>query len=1279
MVTVRTSKRPVDFLSNRFLRILFVSSETSSLTPIFGGSKSKKSAWVLDWRDIGEPGPTELPVSLLDILRMDSLHSFPTISQIIDLVSMLISECDSLAPRLYLCISIDSVYITNPSKMGTEEELKFRICPFSTGSRVNLPRNVTPFILARRRLAIFVLHLITRLTSLDSPLLIPRLQAAFSHSPGLITLYTELLETSNVDLNSPKNSEHKFGPLPDDLASRDASNERNLQQRPTKFNPPPPTSHSSLTPTSDKPHQSGSPHQPEKKLLSELKLIEVSPSAAGLSLCLQSEPKAKTFAPSQIPILLTCALCHDRRSLYVTATEALRDFVTSVQPTTDTRIRRPGKEPRSTIVVAAKDYKLEYAVAIGLCTEFAWILVPGAPGTPTGLTDPTSSTRSAVWVDLMYTLDRILSENENSSDYARKRRLQQALIDAGLARQVGGSLLTGNGRFTLKVLVPIVRVSVRASFQFPALSLRLLFDRNVRKMSNMMFDALEKGIVHKDDVNRYVSMMLIMSDFGKWVTEEDQRLSKSWDDLDRNTFLLCALSCWAPNLSDRTTALVVTKLTSCFEAELDAWNNASTSVKKGEAETRLHFILDWLTQFAWNASEQACSASYKSMYASYFVSLIMGSHNTNMLQVNPNWKERNASRPLLGLSSDGSGSSAPSTAETDSWANLGSEPTPSTWPSNADRIAADLFGPPHPSPPPAHDSSPTTDPVASGSYVSSTAGSLLHSTLGMSSVTKSLQYQQPLLSPPSSVHPYSSTLSDSLGLSTQSNSSSADSNPFKSADTPSAATLEQALFAQVAEKHPFDEVLICEEAVAVTEKAKLDSASSEFLMTAHKFPLTIDALRRHARFQQEAVSGFYEPTPRGAPEHEYELQFEIPKHRTDIAFYPIENDSFAIPPPAGYQPIQFTSHRASSIRTIMLNEMQRRQGPSYEFYPITLGALSVPVCDTKDTPPAKFGTTGMVEFKIVDAGDLNRLILGLTWDAAVDSTTPRSEMNVSSSELLGTLPSLPGVGKSPYSSVASSAGSPFGIDYLIPGFSPTSVGYDIATGCVIYTDLTGRKVATPLVLNGKETTSLQPLQPPPFDDFPTEEEKLAFDRAKVVKIVPYARPASSGSTVSVCVAYNRVYFIVDGYFSPPVPNLIIPRGVKIHALAHFGSSGIKLVHRCLTNSWTLNRLADGTLMDVEHNPLAHSLYLAELRLKVCPHYHAKRKSREARPDLSLVKLPAHLPDHIQDRINFINLAAEDCLLENCTAAREVNNRIQRIIRPQTGPVSSIPSTKNVEI
>jgi hypothetical protein len=167
----------------------------------------------------------------------------------------------------------------------------------------------------------------------------------------------------------------------------------------------------------------------------------------------------------------------------------------------------------------------------------------------------------------------------------------------------------------------------------------------------------------------------------------------------------------------------------------------------------------------------------------------------------------------------------------------------------------------------------------------------------------------------------------------------------------------------------------------------------------------------------------------------------------------------------------------------------------------------------------------------------------------------------------------------------------------------------------------------------------------------------------------YAPPCCTASRICIGISNNRVYLIVDDTFYPPIPGLTIPAARNVYGLARFGCRGIKTSIRSLTNRWSEDRLADGTMAGMRTNPLAHMLFLAERKTRTCPHYHAHKRTEETRDAFgSIMKNDAdvNLPADILRVIGMIRLAGEPCTNQSCSVPQKVRDEIGRIIQEANG-------------
>ncbi|MDR3503209.1 MAG: hypothetical protein P4L79_11585 [Legionella sp.] len=256
------------------------------------------------------------------------------------------------------------------------------------------------------------------------------------------------------------------------------------------------------------------------------------------------------------------------------------------------------------------------------------------------LTNPSSKSQSIDWINRMNLISALLQELEHQGDYEALHETQQRLLEAGIGKQLGSNLADHNGKFALSVLVPVVKVSVWMSFQFATLKTRLMFDRNVKKMAQMLFDAAQPkvdrqgnatSIMSAAESEQYILMMLLISDFGSWIKGDpnspsntddiDAKLLNLWKTIDLQVLLDFGLPCCPALLSDETTVLIEKKLEQHITRLIQ--KSAQTPLRDREQQ-QLRTSLSYLKSFAWRAHEQVTDASFRSLYTSYSLALIFG-------------------------------------------------------------------------------------------------------------------------------------------------------------------------------------------------------------------------------------------------------------------------------------------------------------------------------------------------------------------------------------------------------------------------------------------------------------------------------------------------------------------------------------------------------------------------------------------------------------------------------------------------------------------------------
>lgn len=325
----------------------------------------------------------------------------------------------------------------------------------------------------------------------------------------------------------------------------------------------------------------------EKRYDTSPKVTDLSPTLNIFS----NAPKECTL--EAMPALLSRLACHDSIHLHGPAAESLWRFI------------QKEKNPN----------------ALRLLAQSIEALVPKTSGSSALLT-PDSNVKNAPWILRMRLIAEVLQNLAKTGQYEQLQQVQQRLITAGICNNLGSNLETGL-TFTFNVLVPTVTVSTWMAFQNDTMRLRLIFDNNVRKMSRFLLDAVPQKIINASEANRYILMMLLMSDFTTWIKPDDpqhpidKQLQDIWDAADESLFLLDALPACPASLSISTSQAVARKLESIIMSLMQ-----KGQYKTAAEQSKLQYCLDHLCHFTWNGHAQAAVNSHSSLYTSHFISLV---------------------------------------------------------------------------------------------------------------------------------------------------------------------------------------------------------------------------------------------------------------------------------------------------------------------------------------------------------------------------------------------------------------------------------------------------------------------------------------------------------------------------------------------------------------------------------------------------------------------------------------------------------------------------------
>jgi hypothetical protein len=1174
-----------------------------------------------------------------------------------------------------------------------------------------------------RGMARFCLQMATRLEDLFVPHLQKRVIIATVRYPGMVAMYTELFQQSRPSTEMiPKEKYERISELIGPLAESFALIHRAEMESASDQKSPLASGVKSLSATAN---NAKSPSQTPSVAKSPSPPNQITPSPNEVVLnipntkqeCSLREASPSLMVMSTIGTKQTCTLDH------ISALIQLLLCVDSIH------WHGPAVEALWRLILNSS--KKELGPIIGILSECIAAIVPSGTAS---LTTPSSSEKSAPWILRMNIIDRVLFEIERVGDYTRLRRTQQRLLEAGIGNQLGSSL-TGHGqKFSYKVLMPVVRVSVLASFHFSVLRERLIFDRNVQKMSTMAIDACRepRKDIHPSDMQRFVGMMMVMSDFWNWKSNSSETskardinatLHNIWSQMDPEIFLLYVMPCWGPGISEQTTAAVVKKLENCCMDTVRALVSPNKTTSTGtSAETellkkKLSYILDWMVALAWHAPEQVAANSYQSLYTSYFMGLIFRRMMPFIIvKVIPQRKQAlllSDDEDDLALEKSLAKRHQASVRDLEAASDLAVPSVKLRVPIQAAALDTkqhmhDQFGPSdsHRQPNSQGGSDvgmglenpemkfvPLTTQLDTIQFPNSSSSNTLQPWSTSSAVHDSMETIGMLDSETDSItefsimasSPINSTASISgqlQNVSLASIISSSNSNAmeldvpipkleasvqYSSKMTETERGLRKKalslLGVEIKDEEPIHLLSWLSHTpvlkASVIDLVKfLDPTNPESLpwsLRILKLPLTSRALLGFVRAHKDStVMAHYVPRPdrHGAPSTDDLVYLEIPESRKhDLEYHGGVSEQIQVDPPQNRDPITSPPKEAkyNSLRSLLRGEVQANELKNASSAATSSPSTSSRVAASQDVAAIKADLPKVSptykDFEPVTLVARHRLChtKQLADRPTEPGTTGMFEVHVVDSGDTNQLT----VGLT-WDLALESLRAKNGLGSLKPGRSATSLGLVLSTGCVYYMGPNNMKIK-----------------------------------------LPYVFPSGTGARVRIGIAYRFVYFVVDGIFYPPLPDpertdggyFMLPENADIHGLVRLGCGGIKLTTRSLTNRWSLEKYDNGTLRDAKSNPLAYMLYLAELRTKVCPHYHAQRRDLivPCRPKLPDLPLNGDLfrqlsPEH-QELVERIHISSSTCAVDACTCPSYVQSIIKQTIADSLAKQSAGPASE----
>lgn len=488
---------------------------------------------------------TKPPISLRTLLS-DKQYQ-PTRTQLVDFITQLIAEMDCLPPNLNFYPSLDTVFIINPKKIGTNRPLKFQFCL----SALFLDKELEPGLdrnkIHCRMTAMLCLHIATQTIDLNEPTLLQKINVAQKKYPALIAIFTELWEST---------------------CKQEITQKKHIQL-----------------------------------------MWQISPTINTLHKIRST--KSQTWNTAELFALLSGTACDDSESISQASAAALLNLYLNSD---------------------AED-KLKMTRLLAQCVELLM------PCEKSAWTDPRSKSKSGSWISRINLISALLQELAQLDDLDTLHQTQQRLLAAGIGNQLAGNLNDHKVNFISPTLVSSIKASTWMSFQFATIKTRFIFENNVKKLAQMLFDATKPQVSGRGTISsymttteceQYILMLLIMADFGKWIKQPshnsllnpddiDTKLLNVWNNIDLQLLLNFGLPSSPDSLSDETIELIKKKL----EQHITRLIQKSAQAPLNDREQQqLSISLSYLKSFTWRAHEQVTNISFQSLYTSHFIALI---------------------------------------------------------------------------------------------------------------------------------------------------------------------------------------------------------------------------------------------------------------------------------------------------------------------------------------------------------------------------------------------------------------------------------------------------------------------------------------------------------------------------------------------------------------------------------------------------------------------------------------------------------------------------------
>jgi hypothetical protein len=470
-----------------------------------------------------------------------------TPTQLIELLSKLVTRIDSSPKTLVTYLTLDSIYIKTPDQIGEESSLLFEVDKSAQIPVQNLAPGAQRHIEHWRTIAELFLLLGANTTRLDDPDLEFKTNQSFKHSPAFLCVFIELWEATLPE------KQHSADTLMQDIS---------------------PTIKALAyirTPT--------------------IKALTNSHTPSITTLSNSHTPILETWSIEIIPALLSGLTCHHNQTIRATSAQVLHSIISG-----SLSLKERGE-------------------ALGMIEHCIELLIPNEL---TGLANISLETRQGEWMKRMLLICTVLQEAELFKNYEKLHQLQQRLLDAGIEHNLIDALLEKSNTLSSPIFLASLLTTVWMCFQFDTLRTKVI---NEEFIENMISQLQRRGYDKFPIYEEMSIMMLLMSDFGKWINHKEQSSQKFvtlWQKVSDKTFLHFGLSCLPSNISLNTRMFVTQKVMEILTRLI----SIPGAINEKEQQEQIKSCLNYLRYSAWNGLAQATYASNKSQEDAYLQAFI---------------------------------------------------------------------------------------------------------------------------------------------------------------------------------------------------------------------------------------------------------------------------------------------------------------------------------------------------------------------------------------------------------------------------------------------------------------------------------------------------------------------------------------------------------------------------------------------------------------------------------------------------------------------------------